>query len=72
MDRTYTVREVVEITTEMLKGIRVPAEYTEEIGLPVMNAIKNLRVVAQTMEQAEVAAEIQGEPAEQENGGKNG
>lgn len=71
--KTYTLREVVMITADILKGIQVPVELSEQIGLPVLSAIRNLGVIAHQMEEAEVAAEIQKEkPEEPEEGKKNG
>ena len=54
--KTYTLREVVLITADILKGIQVPVELSEQIGLPVLSAIRNLGVIAHQMEEAEVAA----------------
>lgn len=71
--KTYTLREVVMITADILKGIQVPVELSEQIGLPVLSAIRNLGVIAHQMEEAEVAAEIQKEePEKPEEGKKNG
>lgn len=73
MEKTYSIKEVIEITTNMLKGINVPAEYAEQIGIPVMHAIRNLTAIRQTLEAQEVAEEIQkdkpGDPEKGENDG---
>lgn len=66
--KSYSIKEVIEITANMLRRISVPAELAEEIGLPVMHAIRNLKVVHQTIEAQEVAEEIQNEPGKPEKG----
>ena len=71
--KTYTLAEVVGITKDILRNISIPAELTEQIGLPILSAIRNLTIVKQQMEEAAVAAEIQNEkPEEPEEGNDNG
>lgn len=69
--KSYSIKEVIGITANMLRGISVPAEYAEEIGMPVMHAIRNLKVVLQTMEAQEVAEEIQNDEPESPGKGEN-
>ena len=71
-EKSYSIKEVIEITANMLRRISVPAEYAEQIGMPVMHAIRNLKVVMQTIEAQEVAEEIQNEPGKPEEGENNG
>ena len=56
-----TVRDVIEMTISDLKQIRVPAEFLDEIGLPLRNALHNLKqcvdAIDREMAQAAPAAE---------------
>ena len=63
--KTYTLAEVVEFTIGILRGINVPAELAEQIGMPILSAIRNLKIAKQVMEEAAVAAEIQKEKPEE-------
>ena len=45
MDKQYTAEEVIGFTLDLLCGIMVPAEYAERIGVPIAQAIGNLRVL---------------------------
>ena len=40
-----TVEQAIELTINMLRGIMVPAEYAEQIGIPVQRSILNLKEV---------------------------
>ena len=70
--KDYSVQEVIGFTLDMLRGISVPAELTEQIGMPVMHAIRNLRAVKQALESQQVAEEIQDDPVKPEEGENNG
>lgn len=77
--KTFTLREVVMITADLLRGIQVPVELSEQIGMPILGAIRNLKIVSQQMEEADVAAQIQNEapaaqdkPENPEEGKENG
>jgi hypothetical protein len=59
---TYTVNEVIQITIDLLNGISVPRKLNEQIGIPIDNAVNNLLVVLQALEQKPE------EPAEEEDG----
>lgn len=72
MEKTYSIKEVIELTADMLREISIPVEYAEQIGIPVMHAIKNLKVVQKTIEAQEVAKEIQDETGTPEEGENNG
>lgn len=47
----YTVKEVIEITIDLLKGIRFTAEQIDDIGNPIRNAISNLYLCVNAMAQ---------------------
>lgn len=61
----YTVKEVIEITIDLLKGIRFTAEQIDEIGNPIRNAISNLYMCVNAMAQ-KPEQESQPEPEEDE------
>lgn len=70
--KTYSIQEVIRFTAVNLKKINIPAEYAEQIGMPVLNAIRNLKAVQQVLEAQEVAEEIQDDPVKPEEGENNG
>lgn len=41
----YTAEEVIGFTLNILRGIMVPAEWAESIGVPIKQAIGNLMVL---------------------------
>ena len=63
---TYSTEEVVNFTLNILKGIVIPVEFSESIGIPVSRAIGNLKVLAQIYEKERVAAEIAAEGSEKD------
>lgn len=69
--KSYSIKEVIKITENILKGVSVPAEYAEQIGMPVMHAIRNLKAVRHTIEAQEVAEEIQKDEPESPEKGEN-
>ena len=64
-----TVRDVIGMTVRDLGQIRIPAELIEEIGIPVMNALHNLKQCEEAIDK-EMAAEE--EPVEVELFGGDG
>ena len=59
-----TVRDVIEMTINDLKQIRVPAEELDEIGLPVRNALHNLKMCRDAIDREMAqAAPAEDEPA---------
>jgi small basic protein len=52
MEERMTVEQVIGIVIGTLSGIRVPAELTEEIGIPVLRSIQNLRECLRAYEQS--------------------
>ena len=47
----YTKEQIVEITINNLAAINVPALLAEQIGIPVMKSIGNLKILQQMMKQ---------------------
>ena len=43
METKYTPEQIIEITIRNLNGINVPAGLTEQIGIPILQNINNLR-----------------------------
>jgi len=50
---TYTVKEVLQMTADLLNGIAVPRSMNEQIGIPIDNAVNNLQIVLQAMTEKE-------------------
>ena len=70
MEGSYTIKQVIEITTDILKGIRLTVEQMDEIGKPIYDAVSNLKAVINAInanEQQQAAAEEQPEEAAEEN-----
>ena len=71
MGETMTVRDVIEITRRELSRVMIPAELVKEIGIPVNNALHNLKMCMEAIdsEMAQQAEEPEiEEPAEDEQG----
>ena len=64
--KTYTVKEVIEMTIRSLYGIRVPVEQIEEIGMPISMAIGNLKSCLEAMAEQEKNTQKAGEAEKQE------
>lgn len=45
MDKQYTAEEVIGFTLDLLCGIMIPAEHAASVGVPIAQAIGNLRVL---------------------------
>ena len=72
MEESLTIKQVLIITLDMLRSIgTVPLEESEHIGVPISNAIKNLAVcidainedekrIAEATEQVETKEEADG------------
>jgi len=50
---SMTVRQVIEITISNLNGISVPRWLNEQIGIPIDNAVHNLRCVLDALDRDE-------------------
>lgn len=62
----YTKEEVVQFTINILSGISVPVTEAKEIGVPVLNAIGNLKVLQEII----AAENAQRDIPEEEDDGK--
>ena len=49
MEEKYTVKQVLEITVNILNNIRVPVGMMDGIGLPISQAVGNLRVLMEAI-----------------------
>lgn len=67
MEQQYTAEKVIGMTIDILRKIKVPAEEAEEIGFPIMIAIRNLKTVLDAVEKAET--EKPAEETEKAEGG---
>jgi len=47
-----TVRDVLAMTVEQLRGITVPVDLVESIGIPVAAAVANLRMCIEGIDKA--------------------
>ena len=52
MNGKYTVEQVIEITMNVLKGIRPPIEFFDEIAVPIHQCVSNLEECLKAMEKA--------------------
>ena len=52
-----TVRDVIGMTVRDLGQIRIPAELIEEIGIPIMNALHNLKQCEEAIDREMAQAE---------------
>lgn len=69
--QTLTIKQVLEITTRNLEGINVPVSMIQQIGIPLMNSIGNLRqcinAIGEPIEPQEEVSEESEEEEEREN-----
>lgn len=56
-EQKLTVEQVLGITTNILRSINVPVELVESIGIPVSNAIKNISLCINALEEAKIVRE---------------
>ena len=56
-EQKLTVEQVLSITTNILRSINVPVELVESIGIPVSNAIKNISLCINALEEAKIVRE---------------
>lgn len=63
-EQVLTVEDVINMAANELKMVRVPSELTEEIGLPVYRALRDLQLLQQKF--AEDKANAQKEKAKAE------
>lgn len=72
-NKQLTKTEVVQVTINLLSNINVPAVLSESIGIPVLNAIKNLGILKSMIEmeeeqKAQDTSEYFAEETEEEEG----
>lgn len=53
MESEMTIRDVLSVTVNLLKGVMIPAEYAESIGVPVSRSISNLNECINVIKQIE-------------------
>lgn len=70
MDKQYTAEEVIGFTLDLLCGIMVPAEYAERIGVPIAQAIGNLRLLKGSCEKDRAERAAAEEAREAESNGR--
>ena len=63
--RNLTVAEVVEMTIRKLSSISVPVAFMEQIGVPIAQAVNNLKKIQEAWAK-EAQAQAKEEQAEQE------
>ena len=52
MEKQITVAQAINETISILGGINVPGDRIREIGIPLMQAIENLKLCASALENA--------------------
>lgn len=55
--KEYTPIEIIDITIGNLSNINVPAGLTEQIGIPMMQNINNLKILKKKLEEPVEASE---------------
>ena len=63
MENRITVENALEFTAENLKKISVPVAMTEQIAVPIANAIRNLDECIRAIREAKVQEEPQEDEA---------
>jgi hypothetical protein len=53
MNETLTVRQVLEITVNNLRGIMIPVELADTVGGAIVGSIRNLDMCIKAMDEAE-------------------
>ena len=53
MEQTMTIKEVLTLTIQQLKGIMIPVELSDSVGMKVKDAINNIGACVQAMETAQ-------------------
>lgn len=62
MGETMTVRDVIDVTKRELSRVMIPAELVKEIGIPVSNALHNLKMCLEAIDREMAAAQPAEEP----------
>lgn len=53
MDNPMSIRQALDITRTLLKGIMIPVELIEQVGMPVATAVANLTACIESIDKAE-------------------
>jgi hypothetical protein len=62
MSETMTIRQVLEITAQNLRGIMLPVEMMETAGQVLVGSIRNLEACMHAMDEAERGAKNGADP----------
>lgn len=57
MEQRYTMEEVLQYTIDILNRIQVPGACMKDIGVPIMNALDNLKAMQDAMNAARTEAD---------------
>ena len=57
MEQSYTMEEVLQFTINILSGIRIHGDQMKDIGVPIMNALDNLKAMQAAMSAARTEAD---------------
>lgn len=57
MEQTMTIKEVLTLTIQQLKGIMIPVELSDSVGMKVKDAMNNIGACIQAMETAQAEHE---------------
>lgn len=58
MEQHYTMEDVLQFTVDILNQILVPGAYMKDIGMPIMNAVDNLKALQAAMSEAKKSMEV--------------
>lgn len=58
------IREVLEISIGVLRGIQIPVDLAEQVGQPVLGVIGNLRLCIEALEKVQAKTDESGEAAD--------
>ena len=58
MEQHYTMEDVLQFTVDILNQILVPGAYMKDIGMPIMNAVDNLKTLQAAMSEAKKSMEV--------------
>lgn len=62
MEERMTIDQVLNITIDILEGIDVPMKKLEAIGVPIKQAIGNLYLCIQAMEESRAKQQAEAKP----------
>ncbi len=53
MDDKMDVKQVLAITMNVLRGIQIPVELAQQVGMPVLGAMGNIRLCLEALDNSE-------------------